>query len=389
MVLDRQVAFALGWLALAQLVVQPDRARPLVAVAIGVATLVHPSAGLQLALVLSGSVTAWWLLRRWTEVSWRSALSWLAVLALAVIPGLAINLGPGPGLMGGMSASDFWLLSVELQSPQHMLPHLWRMPQWLACFSYLTLAALAVGALEIGRRAGSDRMEVHAPVDFSWPRARVRLVAVLGVIMGGLALSWFLIEKRHAVQVTVFQPFRMATIARGIALVLIAGRVVSLWGAAGWLPRMRAILLAVAVSGDWLMVVVTVAELAVSTVEAVRIRLSARSALAGRRCRRLSGDALLGVELSWASRHGIRPLAASRCDRRERRRVASRRFAIARTCDQILDLDGCSPAGRPCALVGCTGRGVSRLARPARSSFGSLWSGARIDQPLSVRRGTG
>ena len=56
MVLDRQIAFALGWLALAQLVVQPDRGRLPVMAAIGVATLVHPSAGLQLALVLAASV---------------------------------------------------------------------------------------------------------------------------------------------------------------------------------------------------------------------------------------------------------------------------------------------------------------------------------------------
>ena len=74
MVLDRQVAFALGWLALAQLVVQPDRGRLLVMAAVGAATLVHPSAGLQLALVLAASWTAWCLLGRWTEVSIASRL---------------------------------------------------------------------------------------------------------------------------------------------------------------------------------------------------------------------------------------------------------------------------------------------------------------------------
>ena len=43
---------------------------------------------------------------------------------------------------GRAARRRFWLLSVELQSPQHMLPHLWRMPQWLAWFCYLALAAL-------------------------------------------------------------------------------------------------------------------------------------------------------------------------------------------------------------------------------------------------------
>jgi hypothetical protein len=278
MVLDRQIAFALGWLALAQLVVQPCRGRPLVIAAIGAATLIHPSAGLQLALVLSASLAAWCLLGRWTETTWRSSLSWFVGLALCVIPGLAFNLRPGPGLLGQMSASDFWLLSVELQSPQHMLPHLWRMPQWLACLSYLALTALAIGTLKAARPVAPDRTDERRSLPFGWPPARLRLVTALAVIVGALAVAWFLIEKRHLVQVTVFQPFRMATVARGIALVLIAGRVVSLWIAGGWLPQLRAVLLAVSVTGDWLMVVVTLAELAVSPVEAVRARLTARSA---------------------------------------------------------------------------------------------------------------
>ena len=108
----------------------------------------------------------------------------------------------------------------------------------------------------------------------------------LAVIVAGLAVAWYLIERRHLVQVTVFQPFRMATMARGIALALVAGRVVCSGRAGQWLPRMRAVLLAVAVTGDWLMVVVTLAELAVSAVEAIRSRSrrSAGLAVARRRC---------------------------------------------------------------------------------------------------------
>ena len=172
MVLDRQIAFALGWMALAQLAIQPDRGRPLVMAAIGVATLVHPSAGLQLALVLSASSAAWCVLHRWTEVSYGSAFLWIAGLAAAVIPGAVLNLGAGPRLMGEMPASDFWLLSVELQSPQHMLPHLWRMPQWLACVSYLALAALAVSHLKIGRSVGPRCNDHNASIPFAWPAVR-------------------------------------------------------------------------------------------------------------------------------------------------------------------------------------------------------------------------
>ncbi len=275
MVLDRQIAFALGWMALAKLVIQPDRGRPLVMLAVGVATLVHPSAGLQLALVLSVSLPVWYLLRPRSGVSFREMLLSLVCLAVAVVPGVAVNLAAGPRLIGQMPSSDFWLLSVELQSPQHMLPHLWRMPQWLACLSYLALAGLAVSDLRWGRSVPAPQAIDEASSPFAWPAARVRLVSTFAVIVAGLAVAWYLIEKRHMVQVTVFQPFRMATIARGIALVLVAGRVVGLWGTGRWLPRMRAVLLAVAVVGDWLMVVVTLTELAVSAVEVIRSRLTA------------------------------------------------------------------------------------------------------------------
>ena len=276
MVLDRQIAFALGWLALAQLIVQPDRGRTVVLAAVALATLVHPSAGLQLALAFSASLAAWSLLGHWTQIKWRSAILWILGLACAVIPGLVINIHDPSQLLGKLAPSDFWLLSVELQSPQHMLPHLWRMPQWLACVSYLLLAALALGAWKRARHITPDRTDKQ-PLDFAGsPAARLRLITALLLLISGLAVAWFLIEKRHSLRVTVFQPFRMATIARGIALALLAGRIATLWRAGTWLPRMRAILLAVSVTGDWLMVVATLVELAVSSVEFLRAKLMVR-----------------------------------------------------------------------------------------------------------------
>ena len=274
MVLDRQVAFALGWLALAQLAAQPDQGRLMVIALIGVATLVHPSAGLQVAMVLSACLAAWCLLGRRSGVSCRSAFLSVAGLAIAVAPGLALNLAQGSKLMGEMPARDFWLLSVELQHPQHMLPHLWQMPQWLACASYLVLAVLAISSLRIDRSIALANDDGDAGAPFRWPAARVRLLTALGVIISGLGVAWYLIEKRQVVQVTVFQPFRMATVARGIALVFLAGRIVSLWKSGGPLARLRAVLLSVSVTGDWLMVVVTLAEAAVWAVEAVRSRLA-------------------------------------------------------------------------------------------------------------------
>ena len=274
MVLDRLIAFAMGWLALAQLVVQPERGRALVMAAVGVATVVHPSAGLQLGLVLAASWVVWALLGRWTTVRMSDALAGCVALGLAVVPGLVLNLSTQSGLMGTLPERDFWLLSVELQSPQHMLPHLWRMPQWLACGSYLALAGIAICIQRVRPQIGPENAEPACSGSFECPAPRLRLVVSLAVIVAALFVAWYVIERLHSVRVTVFQPFRMATIARGIALILVSGHVARLWRTGRWLPRTRAILIGVAVSGDWLMVVVTLAELAYRAAEALRARIS-------------------------------------------------------------------------------------------------------------------
>lgn len=206
------------------------------------------------------------------DVSAAVATRAIVGIVLAVVPGLLLNLGQGSSLNGNMPADVFWHLSVELQSPQHMLPHLWCMPQWLAWSGYIVLAGLAwtgqsqsAGPLP---RAVWDRAR-SSP---SAAAARLRLATVLAVILAGLCAGWYAIEVGHQVRVTVFQPFRMATVLRGIALVFIAGRLVTLWRSGGWLGRMRAIVIAAALTGDWLFVVVTLAETAAAVVEAIRNR---------------------------------------------------------------------------------------------------------------------
>ncbi len=282
MLLDRLMAFAAGWLALAETVAEPNRAPWRSAVLIGLATLVHPSAGLQLAMVLAASRAIWCVLHRWTRVSISMAISGAPALALAVVPGLAINFSAGSSLQHTMPDNLFWLLSVELQSPQHMLPHLWRMPQWLAWSCYLALAALALAPLARPRALSANFTGDADPE--SRPQsatcepafAKRRLVLTLATILVGLSAAWYVIEFRHHVRVTIFQPFRMATLARGIALVMLAGRLVALWRRGDALARMRAILLPVALTGDWLLVVTTAAELAVSATESIRILLPRR-----------------------------------------------------------------------------------------------------------------
>ena len=56
------VAFALGWLALAAVVSDPDRGGWSAAGYLGLAALVHPSLGLQLAMLVAVSLVAFVLI---------------------------------------------------------------------------------------------------------------------------------------------------------------------------------------------------------------------------------------------------------------------------------------------------------------------------------------
>src|SRR5262249_52228654 len=138
-------------------------------------------------------------------------------LGLALVPGVALQLGQGARLFQGLPPEEFRLLSVELQNPQHMLPHLWRLPQWLAFGCYPILAFLALP----GRSGGA----ALAP----WPAARTRLALVLAGNLAGIGLAWVAVEVVRDLRVTVFQPFRLATLFRGLALVAVSGRLVGLW----------------------------------------------------------------------------------------------------------------------------------------------------------------
>ena len=118
MLLDRLIGFALGWLALAWVVEQPERSAGRAALAIGLAGVVHPSVGLQLALLLGMSWAAWALAPRATGVDLRRALLGLAALGLALLPWGVLYLGQAPRLHAGLPPEEFRLLSTELQSPQ-------------------------------------------------------------------------------------------------------------------------------------------------------------------------------------------------------------------------------------------------------------------------------
>jgi hypothetical protein len=288
MVLDRLMALAAGWVALAAVIGRPSDRWRSAAIALGLATLIHPSLGLQLALLVAGSWIGWAAVGGRTQVSRALAVKGLAANGLAVLPGLALNLLPGGSFHEGLSSHAFWALSVELQNPQHMLPHLWRMPQWLAWGCYLLLALLALKSA-MAQCAG-----------------RIRLLIMIGLVLFWLGGAWEAIEVLHHLRITLFQPFRMATVARGLCLMLIAGRLVHLWSRGGAFPRIRAVLLGIALAGDWMLVAVTLAELGATMAERQSERLWV-SVYAG----------LLTCGLLFLSRHdtesGHWPIVAGLC----------------------------------------------------------------------------
>ena len=284
-VLDRQMALALGWLAVA-LAVEGAKGEAFKSSALlGAATLLHPTFGLQLAVWLVVGRFVWVGIQGPSWSTFGGAARAAGVLGVAILPGLLLNLRGSNGLLYGLDPETFRVLSVELQGPQHMLPHLWRMPQWLAwgCFPLLAAASLL-----------SERGEGPAET------GRVRVLVLLGVNLLGLAAAWAGVEIAQHLRLTLFQPFRMATVARGLCLVFVAGHVTKLW-ACGVFGRTRACLIAVGLAGDWSLVVVTLAESTYALADGLsRSRRLARPVPAFVRA---SGLALFVLGLGFLAKH--------------------------------------------------------------------------------------
>ena len=88
MLLDRLIALALGWNALGWLVERPARGIWLAPPALGLASLVHPSLGMQLAMLIGVSLVAWGLRPGVSGVGWRTAMGGSVWLGIALAPGV-------------------------------------------------------------------------------------------------------------------------------------------------------------------------------------------------------------------------------------------------------------------------------------------------------------
>jgi hypothetical protein len=253
MLLDRLVGFALGWVALA-LAIEGKAWQP--SVLIGLATLVHPSVGLQLGGLLAACWVAWWVGSRWTGQDIQGAGLGVLTLCVALIPGAALTLTQGQRLFEGLPPAEFRLLGVELQMAQHMVPSLWRMPQWLAWGAFMVLGSLSLLLREREAERGPDD-----------PSIKARFAILFGVLLAGLGAAYLMIEVVGNLRITVFQPFRMATVARGLALIAVSGRCVLLWRRPGFTGKARALLIAAGLAGDWAFVVVAAFEISASVAE--------------------------------------------------------------------------------------------------------------------------
>jgi len=286
MLLDRLIGFGLGWIALASAVILPAGRAWVGAAAIGLAALIHPSAGLQLAMLAGAGWIAWALWPARTGVGVRDARRAIGLLVVALIPAALLHGGGGAAMFRGLSRADYLLLGAYVQGPQHMLPHLWRRPQWLAWGATMLLAGLALVRGE--KRPHPGPLRGGGGVEFG----AVRIALLLAVDLVGLGLAWVAVEGLHDLRATLFQPFRMATIARGLAMVLLAGHVRALWVRGDVEGKVRATLLAVGLTGDWALVVVTLAELAVVATGRIAPRWAGAV-----------GVAVLGSGLVFLARH--------------------------------------------------------------------------------------
>jgi hypothetical protein len=279
MLLDRLLALALGWRAMACALIDPGvRSARIGAACLGLAAIVHPSLGLQMGLAL----IAFWLilgaLAFRSNRSVRPSIEAVLLTAIALIPGVSPSLGASSTLFDGLDPATFRTLALFVQGPQHMVPHLWRWSQWCAAAMFPALAILAW-------RTGRDP-------DRPAPAARTRIVGFLALIAAGLAVSWLAIEPLGNLRAALFQPFRMATVARGLCLVLIAGRIHRLATGGGPWGAIRAGLIAAGLIDDFAFVVAAAVELA-ATLGAIR----------GRRLSILLGAISLAAGLAYLIHH--------------------------------------------------------------------------------------
>jgi hypothetical protein len=122
--------------------------------------------------------------------------------------------------------------------------------------------------------AKSQPSDLDADEASPQPVGPMRFALLCAVLLAGLGLAYVLVEIVGHLRVTVFQPFRMATIARGLALIALAGRCLSLLRRGDLMGRGRVLVLVAGLTGDWAFVVAVAFEVVASLGEVLSRRLA-------------------------------------------------------------------------------------------------------------------
>lgn len=262
MLLDRQIALVAGWWAVAFWLEPGVGWRSGLGLwgTLALASWIHPALGLQVGGVL-GLATSLLLFSRSGMGSFGESGARLGAIGLGCVPALVYLAGNGQVLTAGLDAETFRLLAVEIQGPQHLAPWVWRWDQWGAAVCYL-----AIGLSQV-LRTWHDSANC-ANVAFK------RLVLLLAVLVCVLLASWVGVVWWGDLRLTLFQPFRLATVARGVCLLIVAPGLAEMWRAGGLWGRMRVLLLVLGLVGDQAWLAAVLAELAARAWEGVSQRVA-------------------------------------------------------------------------------------------------------------------
>lgn len=203
----RLPAYGLALLALALLLRAPLSPRRAAAAGalMALVTQVHVGIGLLAGGALAAAMALWW---QGGAVRPRAALAFLAVDAVGLLLRLPYLLGTRPRL--GVAGAEVDLISVYLQmrAPHHFAPGTWPLEDWVGFGACVGLGALALPLLD---------------------RERRRQVLILAAVLGTLLLAaLFFAVVVPVYSVMLLQIWRLATLARALALVLGAGLIARL-----------------------------------------------------------------------------------------------------------------------------------------------------------------
>lgn len=231
--LDRQIAFALGWFALACWLEANESIYWKIPVITGLIAIIHPGLGL-LNLALWCGLFSWNFI--FAAFPREKVLFFFGVFLLSMLPWARLYLGQSSVLKAGVSPDLFWQLATEIQGPQHMRPSLWRSSQWYAAFSLLALGF----------------------IQFFWmipekvpQKVHQRASQWILMIVFGLFVSWPAIEYFHDINITLAQPWRLATPLRGLLLIILTSILTPYFSINNRLIRGFAFSIIVGLRNDW------------------------------------------------------------------------------------------------------------------------------------------